>query len=104
MLNAHQVNKIVKGIVQNVGGGNGENKNDLKDLQQDILLQLYENTEKWEKMSEEEMHFYISRIVCNNIKSTTSRYHYTYRKFRENSVPLKDYIHKEIAEFEKNEQ
>lgn len=61
----------------------------LKDLSQDIYVSLLEQQERIENMTTEEQLLYIQRMVFNNLKSKTSRYHYRYRIYEEKARPYK---------------
>lgn len=72
-------NKIVEKIVNKIT--RNESYDNLQDLIQDIYIQLLtKNTNKVIEMyNNNQLNFYISRIVVNNICSKTSPYHRTYR-------------------------
>ena len=59
----------------------------LKDLAQDIYVSLLEQKDRIEAMTTEEQLLYIQRMVFNNLKSKTSRYHYRYRIYEEKARP-----------------
>ena len=59
----------------------------LKDLAQDIYVSLLEKQDRIEAMHTEEQLLYIQRMVFNNLKSKTSRYHYKYRMYEEKKRP-----------------
>lgn len=73
-------NKVVEKIVYTIN--RNENIDNLNDLIQDIYYQLLtKNTKKTiELYNKGQLNFFITRIVMNNICSTTSPYHRTYRQ------------------------
>lgn len=75
-------------IIQNIGGTTDE---DLKDLEQDIYLDLYTKEEKLltDLYEKGQLKFYLARIVSNNIHSSSSRYFTTYKKPQLYNVELK---------------
>lgn len=78
--------KTVEEIVNRVG--RGENKTDLQDLTQDIYIELLQknNTQLNNLYQTNQIKFYISRVVVNNIKSKNSRYYYIYKKNKQKLV------------------
>lgn len=87
---------ILTAIIQMVGTKNGDDDDDLKDLEQDIYLDLLENKREFiEKIDEEQLKYYLTRMVTNNINSTTSKYHYKYRKNKNNLIPIDDLLENE---------
>ena len=84
---------VLKEILDNVG--QEENNDDLMDLQQDILLSLIEN--KKDKLLERleskgQLKFYLSKIVTNQIRSTSSPYFYKYKKPKNKLINIEEYI------------
>lgn len=73
-------NHVIENIVYKIN--RGEKQNNLKDLIQDIYLQLLtKNTEKIiELYQNKQLKYYITRIVLNNICSNTSPYFTQYKK------------------------
>lgn len=82
-------NKIVENIVRNVSG---EGDDDLKDLCQDIYVDLFTKSEnKLISLYEnKQLNFFITKIVYNNIFSKTSRYYTTYKKVKLNKVNINE--------------
>lgn len=79
---------IVNEVISNISK---VSKNDferyyLNDLAQDIYMELLQKDEELlNKMyTDGSLNFYIIRIIKNNICSTTSRYHYLYRRWFSN--------------------
>ena len=68
-------------LIQNIGGTTDP---DLKDLEQDLYLDLYTKSEKTlqELYEKDQLNFYLARMVTNNIHSSTSRYYTKYKKPR----------------------
>ena len=63
---------------------------DLKDLCQMVYLILLEYDESklldlWEN---DQINFFLARIIINQYRSTTSPFHYMFRKFQERSVSI----------------
>jgi len=52
-----------------------------EDLVQDIYLSLLTNSEKVESIPNDEIKFYITRIILNNIKSVNSPYYRLYVRY-----------------------
>lgn len=52
-----------------------------EDLVQDIYLSLLNNAEKVENIPNDEIKYYITRIILNNIKSVNSPYYKLYVKY-----------------------
>lgn len=73
---------IVESVVKNVT--NNSKDEDLKDLCNDIYLELMEKPESvlsgiYER---DQIQYYITRIVLNNVNSKTSRFYYKYRRWK----------------------
>ncbi len=63
----------------------------LDDLEQDIYVDLLSKGEKLIKVWEQgHINYYLSRIVCNQIKSSTSPYYFKYLLPRKRSVEFDD--------------
>ena len=63
---------------------------DLKDLCQMVYMVLLEYDESklrdlWEN---DQMNFFLARVIVNQYRSSNSPFHYTFRKFRERSVTI----------------
>lgn len=73
-------NKILSNIIKNVGYK--ENKINLQDLEQDLYLELLNlKDDILVKLYESNnLNYYLSRLVVNNIVSKNSRYYYKYKK------------------------
>ena len=82
--------KVVEEIVGNVAKDTKDE--DLKDLTQDIYMELMTKDEELiDKMYENnQIKFFITRMVVNNIMSSTSRFFYKYRKNKCNEVSIDD--------------
>ena len=52
-----------------------------EDLVQDIYLSLLNNSEKVKNIPNDEIKYYITRIILNNIKSVNSPYYKLYVKY-----------------------
>lgn len=62
-----------------------------QDLQQDILLDLLEHPEKLERIpDQEQVRYYLMKIVKTSLNSSTSPFYYRYRKFLSRSTPLNE--------------
>ena len=97
MTNAQIINEIannglVEEIIQGVSYSKFENTENLKDLTQDIYLQLLQmRTDKINNLyTKNQLRYWIARIVVNSIHSKTSPYFYTYKKEQMQSVSIDD--------------
>lgn len=97
MTNAQIINyvansKIVEEIIQGVSYSRYENAENIKDLAQDIYLQLLQmRTDKLNDLyTKNQLRYWIARIVVNSIHSKTSPYFYQYKKNNRNSVNINE--------------
>ena len=97
MTNAQIINEIannglVEEIIQGVSYSKFENDENLKDLTQDIYLQLLQmRTDKLNDLyTNNQLRYWIARIVVNSIHSKTSPYYYQYKKAQMQSVSISD--------------
>lgn len=97
MTNAQIINEIanaqlIEEIIQGVSYSKFENTENLKDLTQDIYLQLLQmRTDKLNDLyTKNQLRYWIARIVVNSIHSKTSPYFYTYKKEQMQSVSISD--------------
>ena len=95
--NAQIINEIANGglveeIIQGVSYSKFENTENIKDLAQDIYLQLLQmRTDKLNDIyTKNQLRYWIARIVVNSIHSKTSPYFYTYKKEQMQSVSIDD--------------
>lgn len=67
-----------------------ENDENLKDLTQDIYLQLIQmRTDKLNDLyTKNQLRYWIARVVVNSIHSKTSPYYYMYKKAQMQSVSI----------------
>ena len=81
--------KIVEEIVYNIGSKDDE---DLKDLIQDIYINLLEKEDNLIEnlYSTNQLKFYIIRMVVNNIHSKNSPYYAKYKKDKINKVKIEE--------------
>ena len=81
--------KIVEEIVYNIGSKDDE---DLKDLIQDIYINLLEKEDNLIEnlYSTNQLKFYIIRMVVNNIHSKNSPYYTKYKKDKINKVKIEE--------------
>ena len=86
--NAHLIEEIISGITYS----KFESKENLKDLAQDIYLQLLQmdNAKINELYFKKQLRFGVTRIITNNIHSKTSPYYYQYKKSQRQSVSIDD--------------
>ena len=70
--------KLVEDLVREIG--RSESDFNLDDLIQDIYLDLWTKKDKVNEIPENQIRYYIARIVINNIHSRTSPYYKTYKK------------------------
>ena len=97
MTNAQIINEIannglVEEIIQGVSYTKFENDENLKDLTQDIYLQLLQmdNAKINELYFKKQLRFWVTRIITNNIHSKTSPYYYQYKKAQRQSVSISE--------------
>lgn len=85
-------NGLVEEIIQGVSYSKFENTENIKDLAQDIYLQLLQmRTDKLNDLyKNKQLRYWIARIVVNSIHSKTSPYFYTYKKEQMQSVNIGD--------------
>lgn len=85
-------NGLVEEIIQGVSYSKFENPENIKDLTQDIYLQLLQmRTDKLNDLyKNKQLRYWIARIVVNSIHSKTSPYFYTYKKEQMQSVNIGD--------------
>ena len=85
-------NGLVEEIINGVSYSKFENTENIKDLAQDIYLQLLQmdNTKINELYFKKQLHFWVTRIITNNIHSKTSPYYYQYKKVQRQSVSIED--------------
>lgn len=95
--NAQIINEIANGglveeIIQGVSYSKFENTENIKDLAQDIYLQLLQmRTDKLNDLyTKNQLRYWIARIVVNSIHSKTSPYYYQYKKEQRQSVNIND--------------
>jgi hypothetical protein len=82
--------KIVEGIINNIAKDTSDE--DLKDLANDIYLELLEKNEDCllAIYDRGQIQYYLTRIVLNNINSKTSRFYYIYKKNKSVTTPIED--------------
>lgn len=87
----NKIYNMVKNIVFNITKNNDP---DLEDLIQEVCLILLEmDQEKLKNLyNNNELNFYITRIVMNNIKSKTSQYYYKYKKHHNYEINFENLI------------
>ena len=85
-------NGLVEEIIQGVSYSKFENPENIKDLAQDIYLQLLQmDTKKLNDLyTKNQLRFWVTRIITNNIHSKTSPYYYMYKKAQMQSVNIND--------------
>ena len=81
--------KLVEEIVYNIGDRGDE---DLKDLIQDIYINLLEKEDNLIETlySENQLKYFIIRMVVNNIHSKNSPYYTKYKKDKINKVKIEE--------------
>ena len=81
--------KLVEEIVYNIGSKDDE---DLKDLIQDIYINLLEKEDSLIETpySTNQLKFYIIRMVVNNIHSKNSPYYTKYKKDKINKINIEE--------------
>lgn len=83
---------LVEEIINGVSYSKFENTENLKDLTQDIYLQLLQmRTDKLNDLYfKKQLRYWITRIITNNIHSKTSPYYYQYKKAQRQSVSISE--------------
>ena len=78
---------IIEDIIKNICGTITE---DLKDLIQDIYMDLFNKEEKLliKLYKDKQIKFYLTKIIINNIFSKTSRYYTIYKKPNINKINI----------------
>lgn len=84
------VRKIISKITNN--GLSAKDKDLLNDLEQDIMLSLLTDDKVPEIYDEGHINYYLTRIVCNNIMSSSSPYYRIYLRPRAINVELDERI------------
>ena len=81
--------KLVEEIVYNIGSKDDE---DLKDLIQDIYINLLEKEDSLIETlySTNQLKFYIVKMVVNNIHSKNSPYYTKYKKDKINKIKIEE--------------
>ena len=81
--------KLVEEIVYNIGDRGDE---DLKDLIQDIYINLLEKEDNLIETlySENQLKYFIIRMVVNNIHSKNSPYYTKYKKDKINKIKIEE--------------
>ena len=81
--------KLVEEIVYNIGDRGDE---DLKDLIQDIYINLLEKEDNLIESlySENQLKYFIIRMVVNNIHSKNSPYYTKYKKDKINKIKIEE--------------
>ena len=81
--------KVVEEVVYNIGDRGDE---DLKDLAQDIYINLLEKEDNLIETlySENQLKYFIIRMVVNNIHSKNSPYYTKYKKDKINKVKIEE--------------
>ena len=80
--------RMVEAMVQNIA--HQALNDDLSDLCQMIYVLLLEyDEEKLQDLWEHnQIRFFLARIIVNQYRSSTSSFHYTFRKFQEKSIDI----------------
>ena len=72
--------QLLENIVNKITANS--NDEDLKDLKQDILISLLQDDKLSGIYERHQLGFYLSRIVLNNVASSTSPFYRTYKRPR----------------------
>lgn len=84
-------------IIMHITKGKSPDPEALQDLEQDIYLSLLQKGDKLVEVWEDgHINFYLSRVVCNNIMSSSSPYYRIYLKPFLNNLRLNDNIKSDI--------
>lgn len=83
--------RVVETMVENIA--HQSLSRDLKDLAQEVYMILlsYDEDKILDLHRNDQMRFFIARIIINQYRSSNSPFHATYRKFRERSEDISDY-------------
>lgn len=78
--------KLLNNIITQIG--KGEDPDNLKDLEQDLYIELLQKDNKLlsELYDKKQLNYYLCRAVINNIKSKNSRYYYIYKKHYNDTI------------------
>lgn len=84
--------KRVEGLVENIA--HHSLTADLKDLCQMVYLVLleYDETKLQDLWENEQMNFFLARIIINQYRSSNSPFHAIFRKYQERSLSIGDGI------------
>lgn len=93
---------LLRNIINHItnNGATVRDPSTLKDLEQDIFLSLMTDKTIVEAFNENHTNYYLSRIVMNNIASSTSKYYRLYRKPYLLSEPLDGDLLRKISNLE----
>ena len=85
--------KMVEDIIKNVAGNADDT---LKDLSQEIYIDLLskDNDKIVEMYVNNQLRYFVTRMVVNNVNSKNSPYYFTYRKNITKEVNIDDYVDK----------
>ena len=80
--------KIVEAMVQNIA--HQSLTPDLKDLSQMVYLILleYDEAKLQDLWQNQQMHYFLARIIINQFRSSNSPFHTIFRKFQERSADI----------------
>ena len=89
VINCIAISGIVETIIRNVAGED----EDLKDLSQNIYLDLLRKDERKivDMFNNQQLNFFLARIVTNNIHSKNSPFYMTYKKNKDKQCNIDDY-------------
>lgn len=87
IINQLAINREVETLIENIIKTDDTS---LQDLSQDIYLDLLsKNDEKIIQLyKDEQLKYFIVRMIINNISSKNSPYYYKYKKFLNDTTPL----------------
>lgn len=82
---------VLRGIIKNIA--KNSNDEDLIDLEQDIYMTLLlKSPETIEELyDKQQLKYYLTRLVINNINSKTSRWYYLYKKNKAKQISMDEY-------------
>lgn len=91
--------RLVENIVARIttSGTTAQDPDSLQDLCQDIYLSLLEDPKFVEIVEEGHQNFWITRIVMNNIMSSSSRYYRKYLLPLKRNIPIMEEITKNLG-------
>lgn len=98
--------RTIEKIISNISKGEEEREN-LEELAQDIYLELLDKTSEEliaQLYKDNQLIFYITRIIILNIRSKTSPYYYKYKIDKTRSFPIDKLMKKNTNPYNEEEE